>query len=420
MRKLLSNIIILVFLNSLGLSQGVYVENVSIYSESNTLWYVEGDVELDNGGTIDNNGDIDFTQDWINNSGSTGLINLSPGRINMIGATQNISGNSVTNFTKLNLLGGLYDVKQAYQNVIVSDSLNIENAELQVHRYTVHLNNPNPNLLLWNNGFISGDSIGGYFSRSTNSTSNYRFPVGNSSLNNSVYRGVDIQPISSDSNVYGVRLAAQDASLDNTGTSFTGAAGPYDRLLKQTALLQLNDAFYHHIVRNYGTTSANVSLYFFDGDHPSLEDRFDGVAQWKKSAPRWEFNDAVYNENISGPFDLGTPNFSHQWLASNFNDDAFVLAVTEGILTFVPQIFSPNGDGTNDILFVEGRKIKELKFYIYNRWGEKVFETTDKEIGWDGFHRGKDSQSGVYVYYLEAEIEDYGPHKQKGNITLVR
>jgi gliding motility-associated-like protein len=399
-------------------SQGVYVDGATIYNEPNSLIFTEGDVNISDTGKIANQGSIDLTNNWINNSTTTGLVNNEPGVVNFIGGNQSISGSSITHFYNVNLQNATE--KEAFQHVIINNNLDIIDAEFQVHQYIVHLTNPAVNSLQWNNGFISGDSIGGYFSRSTNSTSNYRFPVGNSSLNNSVYRGVDMQPISSDSNVYGVRLSAQDASLDNTGTSFTGAAGPYDRLLKQTALLQLNDAFYHHIVRTHGVTPANVSLYYFDNDHPSLDDRFDGVAQWNRSSPRWEFQDGTYNENISGPLDIGGPNYSYQWLGANFNDDAFILAVTEGILTFVPQIFSPNSDGVNDILYVEGRKIQELKFYIYNRWGEKVFETNDKNIGWDGFHRGKDSQSGVYVYYLEAEIEDYGPHKQKGNITLVR
>ena len=87
---------------------------------------------------------------------------------------------------------------------------------------------------------------------------------------------------------------------------------------------------------------------------------------------------------------------------------------------FVPSAFSPNGDGFNDVMYVRGRKIKEVKFVIYNRWGEKVFETTDKNIGWNGRHRGEKAQSSVYVYYVEAEVEDVGRVEQKGNITLVR
>lgn len=104
----------------------------------------------------------------------------------------------------------------------------------------------------------------------------------------------------------------------------------------------------------------------------------------------------------------------------NQRDDPHALTVMEGIQVFVPQIFSPNQDGFNDILYVRGRKISEVTFIIYNRWGEKVFETTDKNIGWNGKHRGKDAQASIYVYYVDAIVEDVGRVTQKGNITLVR
>ncbi|HLP20301.1 MAG TPA: PKD domain-containing protein, partial [Chitinophagales bacterium] len=57
-------------------------------------------------------------------------------------------------------------------------------------------------------------------------------------------------------------------------------------------------------------------------------------------------------------------------------------------LVGVPNAFSPNGDGINDEVRVEGRGIVGLTFRIYNRWGEKVFETNDQSIGWNGIFRG--------------------------------
>ena len=298
-------------------------------------------------------------------------------------------------------------------------NLAINNSELQVHQNVFHLTNPNPVSLTWNNGFISGDSIGGYFSRSTDRISLYRFPIGDISLSN-IYRAIDVTPTNADSNVYGVRLAREDASLDNTGTSFTGATGPYNRLFKQVEILQTNPVFYHHIVRMHGLTPANIKLHYFASDHLSQDRKLDGLSQWNKGVPQWEFKLTNINTNLSGPSSIGTPTNNLTWLGTNFTDDPFILSVMNGLLVFVPQMFSHNGDGSNDLLYVRGRKINSLTFIVYNRWGEKVFETTDKNIGWDGMHRGKDAQSSVYVYYLEADIEDYGPLQQKGNITLVR
>ncbi len=87
---------------------------------------------------------------------------------------------------------------------------------------------------------------------------------------------------------------------------------------------------------------------------------------------------------------------------------------------YIPNIFSPNGDLMNDILYVRGNGIKTLKFTIYDRWGEKMFETEDPSTGWDGTFRGKLMESAVFVYTVEAEMKSGNTISEKGNITLVR
>src|SRR5207249_4521362 len=64
---------------------------------------------------------------------------------------------------------------------------------------------------------------------------------------------------------------------------------------------------------------------------------------------------------------------------------------------FVPNAFSPNGDGQNDILFVRANCTKELSFTIYDRWGNKVFETSDVVTGWDGKYKGTAMNTAVFV-----------------------
>jgi len=87
---------------------------------------------------------------------------------------------------------------------------------------------------------------------------------------------------------------------------------------------------------------------------------------------------------------------------------------------WVPSAFSPNGDKENDVLYVYGKCIKSMEFRIYNRWGEKVFESTDPSVGWDGVFRGKDADTDVFVYYLKAENNNGSKVVLKGNVTLMR
>lgn len=87
---------------------------------------------------------------------------------------------------------------------------------------------------------------------------------------------------------------------------------------------------------------------------------------------------------------------------------------------YVPNAFSPNGDNNNDVLYVRGPVIAEFVFRIYDRWGELVFETTDRSEGWDGTFRGKLMDPDTYDYYLKAICIDKQESIIKGNVTLIR
>lgn len=87
---------------------------------------------------------------------------------------------------------------------------------------------------------------------------------------------------------------------------------------------------------------------------------------------------------------------------------------------FVPNAFSPNGDGNNDLLYVRGPYIERMIFRVYNRWGEMVFESVNKDKGWDGVYKGKLCEPDVYDYYLDAECIGGFKKLITGNVTLVR
>jgi len=87
---------------------------------------------------------------------------------------------------------------------------------------------------------------------------------------------------------------------------------------------------------------------------------------------------------------------------------------------FVPNAFSPNNDGINDTLFVRGKCISTMEFCIYNRWGEKVFESNNISTGWNGKYKNGTRNTGVYVWYLIATMDDGTVVNKKGNVTLFR
>ena len=142
------------------------------------------------------------------------------------------------------------------------------------------------------------------------------------------------------------------------------------------------------------------------------------------SAWEWNFDDGetdIVNYDVSHPYaDSGHFNVQlvvfNSFLCSDTSyQEVEILPIDE---LFVPSAFSPNGDGKNDVLYARGY-IDDMLFVVYDRLGRKVFESTDKTIGWDGLIKGKKALEGVYSWYLQAEVN--GKSKRlKGDVTLVR
>ncbi len=86
----------------------------------------------------------------------------------------------------------------------------------------------------------------------------------------------------------------------------------------------------------------------------------------------------------------------------------------------IPNAFTPGRFGENSSIKVKGFGIGQMTFRIFNRWGQKVFETNDRRVGWDGTVNGKLQPMDVYVYTLEIKYTDGTTKTQKGDITLIR
>ena len=89
-------------------------------------------------------------------------------------------------------------------------------------------------------------------------------------------------------------------------------------------------------------------------------------------------------------------------------------------IVFIPNVFSPNGDGSNDVLKVLANGVKYFDWSIFNRWGEKVFVSNNVNEGWDGKYQGKESSPGVYSYYLKIVFDDNSNRSTKGSVTLIK
>ena len=138
----------------------------------------------------------------------------------------------------------------------------------------------------------------------------------------------------------------------------------------------------------------------------------------------WVPSTYLNNPNISNPICEPTEDITYIVYVTGANGcvgtDTITIDVETSSDIFVPDAFSPNGDNSNELLFVYGQGIKDIYFVVYDRWGEKIFETSDQKHGWDGTYKGKKLSKAVFVYYVKATYWDENKVEKKGNVTLIR
>ena len=149
----------------------------------------------------------------------------------------------------------------------------------------------------------------------------------------------------------------------------------------------------------------------------------------------WTFYDSL-NSFIGSSFDQNPIFVFSDNIEQNYNIELYVenqygcsdtvygIQVVEGQYSlYMPNSFTPNGDGTNDYFFPYGDKIDldNYKFQIFNRWGEVVFSTTDFNDKWDGQFKGKNVPNDAYLWKIDLKNIKSGEYKElKGYVLLTR
>ncbi|MEX0814030.1 MAG: PKD domain-containing protein [Chitinophagales bacterium] len=140
----------------------------------------------------------------------------------------------------------------------------------------------------------------------------------------------------------------------------------------------------------------------------------------------WDFDDGNFSEQVS-PEHIYEYEGNYRPCLTAINEHDCIseyckeMEMTYRGLVDLPNAFSPNADGYNDVLYVKGFGVERLELKIYNRWGELVFESNSLERGWDGTYKGKAQEQEVYTFTLKAWFRNGTETPlRKGNITLLR
>ncbi len=433
---------------------------------------VEGDVTND--GFITATGDtIRLTGNWINNSAYTGAGSW----VEMNGGAQQITGTAVTTFNNLNLLGGSV-VKSQTIDAVTSGLLVLNNAELATDVNEMLVTNTNTGAITWNNGFVSSLGVG-KLSRATLASSAYIYPLGSPSYVNppSIFRPIEYTPTTGAANTYGAMVVKGDATNDGynvtTVDDILCKVNPnfYHRLYHSTggdavALKMFFDpstdgewteeAHWDTPNRwNYlGVSSAGSGLGFSTVRVAGVNDfqpepfalgrkKFTVNAGPDVSIYLGQSTD--FNPTIGAPIvsaiewtpavtlncntcenPTATPPITTQYNIK-VTDDAGCVA-TDSLLVkvdiaqlLIPTAFSPNGDGVNDIFRALNKNLQKFNLEVFNRWGEKVYQTSDPMEGWDGMYEGMKQEIGVFAWKCDYKFLGIDAQKTaSGNVTLVR
>tara|TARA_R110001592_G_scaffold334440_1_gene618787 strand:- start:1111 stop:2169 length:1059 start_codon:yes stop_codon:yes gene_type:complete len=225
-------------------------------------------------------------------------------------------------------------------------------------------------------------------------------------------------------------LFTTDTNIFNIDSVKYYNAGSYDVSLTVTAPAAMGGCVGNAIYSDYITVYSLPEVDFSTTPDPATmfnptvefsDESYYNIKSWN-----WNFDDLgtsiVNNPTFTFPSDTGkymvTLTVTDQ---NNCTDSIQKLVIIKGEYNiYVPNAFTPNGDRFNEIFFPKGFGLVEkgYSFSIFDRWGEKLFETNELNMGWDGTFKGQLSPLGVYIWKLTYYDINNIRHFEIGSVTL--
>lgn len=405
--------------------------NVTIYPS--TILFVDGNVSNNINGFIHNQGNLYLTGNWTNNEPS-GCLDPNTGSVILNGASQTIQGTPGTQTTTFNNLDcqGI-GIKTLGINTIVGGNTGV----LSLYSNAFDLNSNT--LIITNTAASAITRTSGYVISETDPTVGYgkiQWNLGNT-MDNYIY------PFGTVSGtyipfIYNITSPGTQGTVGNitVATYPTSViAIPNNRPLP-TGVTDLNDAsgnesaascadrFWTVNAANYSTNPiANLTFTYrdeeWDGSIAGSTNNIveDSLHAWMWNGTQWQNPPIGIVNTSANKVTVSGVNTSAPWTLKAHEP----ISVECGNLA-VPNAFSPNNDGHSDLFVLQkwASCVSKFSFIIFDRWGEKVFETEDASKSWDGTYNGKHLDAAVFVYIINATLTSGEKINKKGNISLIR
>lgn len=397
-------------------AQEMYVRDIVFISAQDTVAVVgapPGDLQVDGNGIIENDGGVVWlTGNWINSSQGDGFVTPRNGWLWLVGGYQQLIGPTPTFYNSLALFNNGGDIKEMIgADGRIQNFLVLNDCELRTNGQTMMVENPDPAAITRTDGFVSSTGSG-RLGRRTDRSAGYLFPVGDRQLGPFRYRPVEITP-SAAPHTFLVRFANVDPTIEG-----------YDRTSVQNPPIQeANEFFYHIVERAAGTDPLNLRIWYDEGN----DSYKDTLSHWGLPAARWEaMSNVVINRN-AGVNQTGMAQSAYMEAISwdNFSSPNFALARTRvPYVIYIPTVFSPNGDGSNDEFLIYYRGFVRVELRIYDRWGLLIWrgeQIGEGPIRWNGrTQKGEEVPEDAYVFVVKAFLADGRFTERAGTVTVVR
>lgn len=200
---------------------------------------------------------------------------------------------------------------------------------------------------------------------------------------------------------YQVLTHDKNACMDSLKVHVTNVPPPVANFISQpdnTTEILLSQANFNFINQSVGATAY---LWDFGDGNTSIDKN-----------PRYTFQD-------TGTYVVHLTAYNSYGNACPDNDSMIFTIIPDGTI-FIPTAFSPNGDGFNDVIKVEGVGFITFEWSIFDRWGKPIFYTRNVHEAWDGTKNGKGVPEGVYTYKVSASLNGGQTLNRAGTITLMR
>jgi gliding motility-associated-like protein len=415
----------------------LYNGGTTITNDVNSVIYVDGNITNDVGGTIHNTGDIYLTKNWTNNEPS-GCLDPTTGTVILDGAsTQTITGTSSTTFNNLDCRNGSKKVLDILTYVGgTTGVLMLKSSPFDLNTNTLTVTNPLPAAITRTTGYIlsetadppSGPGYGivVWYIGNTGPGNTYTYPFGTIS-GSYIPFDFKIKTAGVQSGTGYMALATYPTAVSATPNNRplpSGVSNLIDQSTNLEAAPLCADRYWITDASVYTTKpTADITFTYTDADWNTTGGSTNTI--WEDSLRAWRWNGAQWLNPGVGT-DVPSTN---KVTATSIN--LFGPWTLKGVEPpppppcgefFLPNAFSPNGDGKNEFFRPRNNCIASLDFRIYNRWGNPVYiSTSPTDPGWDGSTpKGKDGNDGVYIYTLSATLSDGTHFDKKGTVTLVK